>query len=64
MTKTTTPFTPNILETKGLIKQELISYKSIGDGSIVKITVSRTFYKDGDYQDTRTEEILRGNYVE
>lgn len=57
---TKTPFTPNILETKGLIKQELISYRSLGNDSIMKITVSRTFYKDGDYQDTRTEEILRG----
>jgi hypothetical protein len=57
---TKTPFTPNVLETKGLIKQELISYRSLGNGSILKITVSRTFYKDGDYQDTRSEEVLRG----
>lgn len=54
----TSPFAPSSLATEGFIKQELISYKVNETGGITKITVSRKFFKDGDYVDSRTEEVL------
>ena len=43
---------------KGVIYQELITYKTENSGMFTKVVVTRRFKKDGDYHDTTTHTPL------
>ena len=42
----------------GLVQQERITYRRREDGKIERVTITRRFYGDNDYQDSDTTEIL------
>ena len=45
-------------DTKGVIHQELITYKIDNNGMFIKEVVTRRFKKDGDYHDTISHNPL------
>ena len=45
-------------DTKGVIYQELITYKTEDSGMFTKVVVTRRFKKDGDYHDITTHTPL------
>ena len=45
-------------DTKGVIYQELITYKIDNNGMFTKIVVTRRFKKNGDYHDTTSYNPL------
>ena len=45
-------------DTKGVIYQELITYKIDNNGMFIKEVVTRRFKKDGDYHDTSSHNPL------